>query len=99
LKDAIASADPGAGFEPSLKVIALSRRFSRYLVPTTPSVSLDPIAEPYSEARVRYAALKNARPCFLRAVLQPIKIATDGSAGNQIQLSFFVLQKTRTRWK
>ena len=56
------------------------------------------LAERYSAARVRYATQKGACPCFLRAVLQSATIATDGSAGNQMQCNFFVLHETRTRW-
>jgi hypothetical protein len=37
------------------------------------------------------------RPCLLRSVLHDLEFATGGSAGNQIERGFFVLQETRTR--
>jgi hypothetical protein len=70
---------------------------TRYLVPAAPSVVTQAVAPRCSAARVRYAAATPAAP------LPPVRrcaggsFATDGSAGNQIQCSFFVLRKTRTR--
>jgi hypothetical protein len=55
------------------------------------------IAERCSEARVRCAAANTAAPLPPARRCARESFATDGSAGNQIQSSFFVLRKTRTR--
>ena len=67
-------------------------RESRHLVPAAPSVIGCAVAERCSAARARYAAAQIAAP------LPPVRrsargrITTDGSAGNQISSSFFVLR-------
>ena len=55
------------------------------------------IAERCSEARVRCAAANIAAPLPPARRSATPSFATDGSAGNQRQCSFFVLRKTKTR--
>jgi hypothetical protein len=66
---------------------------SRHLAPAAPSVVGRLIAERCSAARVRFAAANAAAPLPppRRSAWQ--RFATDGSAGNQMQRSFFVLQR------
>ena len=54
------------------------------------------LAERCSAARVRFAAANTAAPLPPARRSAEVKVATGGSAGNQKQSSFFVLQKTRT---
>jgi hypothetical protein len=69
----------------------------RLLAPTAPSVVEFAVAERCSAARVRYAAACPAAPLPPALRSTGASIATDGSAGNQKQRSFFVLRKTKTR--
>ena len=55
------------------------------------------IAERCSAARVRYAAANTAAPLPPARRCARGSFATDGSAGNQIQSSFFALRKARTK--
>ena len=55
------------------------------------------IAEQCSATRVRFAAANPAAPLPPARRSARASIATDGSAGNQMQSSFFVLRKTKTR--
>ena len=75
-------------------------RESRHLVPTAP-----PVDSKFCSRTVLGGKGSLRRGQKLRAPLPPARrsaarsIATGGSAGNQMQSSFFVLRKTRTRWQ
>jgi hypothetical protein len=62
-----------------------------------PRPSLLAVAQRCSAARVRYAAANTAAPLPPARRCARASFATDGSAGNQIPSSFFVLPKTETR--
>jgi len=74
-------------------------RESRHLVPAAPPVIVLAIAERCSAARVRFAAANTAAPLSPPRRSAHQYFATDGSAGNQMQRSFFVLRKTKTKWQ
>jgi hypothetical protein len=97
--------------EPRLSGVAAPHFLSRLFLPLTSRLGIRAsgspsaarhccsIAERCSAAKVSFAAPKPGAPLPTRAVLHRHAIATGGSAGNQMQRSFFVLRKTRTRWR
>jgi hypothetical protein len=79
-----------------MRSLGTHHRESRHLVPAAPSVVGRAVAERCSAARVRCAAA-NAAPLPPARRSACGSLATDGSAGNQMQCSFFVLTETRIR--
>ena len=80
-----------------MSMLGTHHRESRLLVPTTPSVRWLPGAQLFSTARARCAAAQTAAPLPPARHCAVGSLATDGSAGNQKQRSFFVLRKTKPR--